>query len=242
MPAGLKKIVLASDHAGFTLKAAVADHLRAMPGRDVIDIGTYSTNPVDYPPICAAAARMVISGEADFAIVMGGSGQGEQIAANKVRGVRAALCHDEYTARFARLHNDANVLSLGARITAPELACAILDVFLETEFEARSNQQQLKALNDVEFGYEAPKAEQYIEGERQLVALGMERAPGAPAPIRVASAADGDEQGAFPAMVSPLTGKAVAAEVPEGGVRKQVDKAGLDKRLARINLSEAAKE
>ena len=115
-------------------------------------------------------------------------------------------------------------------------------LFLETEFEARSNQQQLKALNDVEFGYQAPKAEQYIEGERQLVALGKARGPGAPAPIRVASAAAAEEQAGFPAMVSPLTGKAVAAEVPEGGVHKQVDKAGLNQRLERINLREAAKE
>ena len=97
---------------------------------------TFGTTPVDYPPICAAAARLVVAGEADLAIVIGGSGQGEQIAANKVRGVRAALCHDEYTARFARLHNDANVLALGARLVAPELACAILDVFLETNFES----------------------------------------------------------------------------------------------------------
>jgi hypothetical protein len=115
-------------------------------------------------------------------------------------------------------------------------------LFLETEFEARSNQQQLKALNDVEFGYEAPRAEQYIEGERQLVALGKAPGPGAPTPIRVATAAEGGEQGAFPAMVSPLTGKAVAAEVPEGGVHRQVDSAGLNQRLARINLREAAKE
>lgn len=115
-------------------------------------------------------------------------------------------------------------------------------LFLETEFEARSNQQQLKALNDVEFGYQAPRAEQYIEGERQLVALGKARAPGAPTPIRVANAAPEEAPGGFPAMVSPLTGKAVAAEVPEGGPRKQVDSAGLNKRLARINLSEAAAE
>jgi hypothetical protein len=119
-------------------------------------------------------------------------------------------------------------------------------LFLETEFEARSNQQQLKALNDVEFGYEAPRAEQYIEGERQLVALGKARAPGAPTPIRVASAAEGPGdlggQGAFPAMVSPLTGKAAAAEVPEGGPRKQVDSAGLSQRLARINLREGRED
>lgn len=83
-------------------------------------------------------------------------------------------------------------------------------IFLEIEFEARSNQQQLKAINDVEFGYEAPRAEQYIEGERQLASLGKPRAAGAPAPIRVASAADGDETAPFPVMVSPITGK------PEG--------------------------
>jgi len=115
-------------------------------------------------------------------------------------------------------------------------------LFLETEFEARSNQQQLKALNDVEFGYQAPRAEQYIEGERQLVALGKPRAPGAPEPIRVAAATEGDEQGAFPTMVSPLTGKAVAAEIPQGGPRKQVDSAHLSQRLARINLGEVATE
>lgn len=114
-------------------------------------------------------------------------------------------------------------------------------LFLETEFEARSNQQQLKALNDVEFGYQAPKAEQYIEGERQLVALGKARGPGAPEPIRVASAVPAEE-GGFPAMVSPLTGKAIAAEVPAEGARKPIDSAGLDKRLARINLTEAVAE
>jgi ribose 5-phosphate isomerase B len=145
-----KKIVLASDHAGFTLKTAIAEHLRAEPGREILDIGTYNTNPVDYPPICAAAARLVISGEADFAVVMGGSGQGEQISANKVRGIRAALCHDEYTARFARLHNDANVLALGARLIAPELACAILDVFLETDFEGGRHAERLALLAEIE--------------------------------------------------------------------------------------------
>jgi len=145
-----KKIVLASDHAGFTLKAAIADHLLAQPGREVVDIGTYSTAPVDYPPICAAAARLVIAGEADLAIVIGGSGQGEQMAANKVRGARAALCHDEYTARFARLHNDANVLALGARLVAPELACAVVDVFLETDFEGGRHIERLALLTAIE--------------------------------------------------------------------------------------------
>jgi ribose 5-phosphate isomerase B len=145
-----KKIVLASDHAGFGLKAAIADHLLGQTGRDVVDIGTFGTTPVDYPPICAAAARLVVSGEADLAVVIGGSGQGEQIAANKVRGTRAALCHDEYTARFARLHNDANVLALGARLVAPELACAILDVFLATDFEGGRHVERLALIAEIE--------------------------------------------------------------------------------------------
>ena len=123
-------------------------------------------------------------------------------------------------------------------------------MFLETEFETRANQQSLKTLNDVEFGYEAPTAGQYIEGERQLAALGKPRAPGAPTPIRVAAATTADDgSGAFPAMVSPLTGKAMAAEVPVDGARKagnadglKAGAAGLKERLARIELREASRE
>ena len=115
-------------------------------------------------------------------------------------------------------------------------------LFLETEFEARSNQQQLKLLNDVEFGYKAPRAAQYIEGERQLAALGKPRAPDAPKPIRVASTAGEERPGGFPALVSPLTGKALAAEVPDGGPHKQVAADNLEQRLARINLGQVAKE
>lgn len=115
-------------------------------------------------------------------------------------------------------------------------------MFLETEFETRANQQSLKTLNDVEFGYEAPTAGQYIEGERQLAALGKPRAPGAPTPIRVATASVEEDAGAFPAMVSPLTGKAMAAEVPAQGTRKPADAAGLKERLARIESHEATRE
>src|SRR5213592_520247 len=130
----MARITLASDHAGFRLKEAVAAHLAAA-GHEVDDLGTHSEEPVDYPPLCAAAGRAVVQGRADFAIVLGGSGQGETMSANKVRGVRAALCHDEYTARLARQHNDANVCSLGARILGDELALAIVDLFLATRFE-----------------------------------------------------------------------------------------------------------
>jgi ribose 5-phosphate isomerase B len=144
------RIVLASDHAGFALKQAVAAYLNESGRHEVTDIGTYSTEPVDYPPVCAAAARAVVAGEADVGVVIGGSGQGEAIAANKVRGARAALCHDEYTARFARLHNDANVLSLGARLLAPELACAVLEVFLTTAFEGGRHLARLAELVEIE--------------------------------------------------------------------------------------------
>src|SRR6202042_435133 len=99
------------------------------------DLGTYSTEPVDYPGFCAAAARAVVRGEADAGIVIGGSGQGEQIAANKVHGARAALCHDEFTARLSRQHNNANVLALGARILATQLALVVTDEWLATDFE-----------------------------------------------------------------------------------------------------------
>ncbi|MDQ6782266.1 MAG: ribose 5-phosphate isomerase B [Actinomycetota bacterium] len=128
------KIAVASDHAGFALKTAVAEHLREV-GHEVINLGTDSEAPVDYPLYCATCARTVVVGEAELGVVVGGSGQGEQIAANKVHGARAALCHDEYTARLARQHNNANVLSLGARVTAEGLALIIVDTFVGTAFE-----------------------------------------------------------------------------------------------------------
>lgn len=115
-------------------------------------------------------------------------------------------------------------------------------IALETEFETRANQQQLRAVNDVEFGYEAPKAGQYIEGERQLANLGKARGPGAPAPIRVARQ---DDESAVPsaltAMVSPLTGKAIAAEMPADGMRKPAEASDLKDRLARVELRSTRK-
>ena len=128
------RISIGSDHAGFRLKTVIIEHLIAA-GHQIIDVGTDSEAPVDYPKFCAASAREVILGRADWGIVIGGSGQGESIAANKVHGIRAALCHDEFTARLSRAHNNANVLSLGARVLAPELALVILDTWLATSFE-----------------------------------------------------------------------------------------------------------
>jgi hypothetical protein len=115
-------------------------------------------------------------------------------------------------------------------------------MFFETEFETRANQQQLRSLNAVEFGYVAPTAGQYISGERQLAAYGKPAAPGAPSPIRVASAAADEETNVFPAMVSPLSGKAMAAELRGHTPRKPVDAAGLKDRLTRIEARQAVPE
>lgn len=143
------RIALGADHAGYTLKVAVAKHLADL-GHDVLDLGTDSEASVDYPSFCAAVGRSVVSGGSDRGIVMGGSGQGEAIAANKVHGVRAALCLDEFTARLAREHNDANVLSLGGRILAETFAMAIIDVFLETDFEGGRHLARLEQIAQIE--------------------------------------------------------------------------------------------
>jgi ribose 5-phosphate isomerase B len=143
------RIAIASDHAGFELKAAVIEHLKST-GHTPNDLGTYSTEPVDYPGFCAAAARAVVGGDADAGIVIGGSGQGEQIAANKVHGARAALCHDEFTARLSRQHNNANVLALGARILATQLALVITDVWLATDFEGGRHVARIEQIAAIE--------------------------------------------------------------------------------------------
>lgn len=143
------RIAVAADHAGYRLKTVVAQHL-ASAGHEVIDLGTDSQDSVDYPRFCAEAGRAVARGDADLGIVMGGSGQGEAIAANKVHGVRAALCLDEFTARLAREHNNANVLSLGARVLADAFALTIVDLFLVTQFEGGRHQARLDQLADIE--------------------------------------------------------------------------------------------
>lgn len=143
------KIALGADHAGYPLKTEIAKHLVDL-GHEVVDFGTDSEESVDYPPICAAVGRSVAADDADFGIVMGGSGQGEQIAANKVHGVRAALCLDEFTARLAREHNNANVLSLGGRIVAPAFAQSIVDTFLSTDFEGGRHERRVEQISNIE--------------------------------------------------------------------------------------------
>ena len=143
------KIAVASDHAGYALKQQVADHLRGLD-HEILDLGTDSEASVDYPLFCAAAARAAVKGDVELAFVFGGSGNGEQMAANKVHGCRAALCHDEFTARMARLHNDANVCSMGSRVTGPGVALVIAEVFVSTEFEGGRHQNRLDLLKVIE--------------------------------------------------------------------------------------------
>lgn len=145
------RIAMGADHAGFPLKEELKGFLEA-EGHQVIDCGTDSTEPVDYPAFCAAAARAVVEGRADRGIVLGGSGQGEQIVANKVHGVRACLCHDLYTARLAREHNDANVLGMGARVIAPAYAKEVVRVWLATPFDGGRHVTRIEQIAMIERG------------------------------------------------------------------------------------------
>ncbi len=145
------RIAMGADHAGFPLKEELKGFLET-EGHLVIDVGTDSTEPVDYPAFCAAVARSVVDGRAERGIVVGGSGQGEQMAANKIDGIRASLCHDLYTARLAREHNDANVLGLGARVIAPPYAKEIVQLWLATPFEGGRHVARIEQIAMIERG------------------------------------------------------------------------------------------
>ncbi|HEY2410657.1 MAG TPA: ribose 5-phosphate isomerase B [Pirellulaceae bacterium] len=140
------RIALASDHAGFRYKTAIAKRLTEL-GHDVKDFGTNSEAPVDYPDFIRPAAEAVAAGECERGIVLGGSGNGEAIAANRVHGVRCALCWNEETARLGRLHNNANMISIGERlITEPE-ALRIVDIWLATPFEGGRHERRIAKLD-----------------------------------------------------------------------------------------------
>ena len=128
------KIALGSDHAGFRYKEKIKELLKSL-GHEVEDFGTTSEQPVDYPKFIRPAAEAVARDECDRGIVLGGSGNGEAMVANKVHGVRCALCWNEESARLSRQHNDANVLSLGERMISQDLALHIVRVWLTTDFE-----------------------------------------------------------------------------------------------------------
>jgi ribose 5-phosphate isomerase B len=143
------RVAIGADHAGYALKEDLKRYLQET-GHEVEDHGGRSEEHVDYPPICAAVARAVRDGRSDRGVVLGGSGQGEQIAANKVRGARAALCNDLFTAFLSRSHNDANVLAIGARIVAPTLAREILKTWLATPFEGKRHEHRLAQIAEIE--------------------------------------------------------------------------------------------
>lgn len=145
------KIAIACDHAGYPLKETLMAFL-AEQGHEVLDFGTDSEEMVDYPDFCAAAARAVVDGRAERGIVLGGSGQGEQLAANKVRGARAALSNDLHLAELSRRHNDANVLAVGGRIVADQLAKEIVTLWLATPFEGGRHERRLQQLAEIERG------------------------------------------------------------------------------------------
>ncbi len=141
----VSRVVVGSDHAGFLLKESVKKHL-ASKGIEVIDVGTHSEESVNYPPIIRSACDVVLK-EGIPGFVFGGSGNGEAMAANKMKGIRAALCYNEETAVLARSHNDANVMSMGGRLTDPQLANRMVDLFLETPFEGG---RHIARINDLD--------------------------------------------------------------------------------------------
>jgi len=142
----MMKIALGTDHAGFEYKEAIRKHLQTL-GHEVQDFGTFSNESVDYPLFIRPAAESVADGLCDLGIVLGGSGNGEAMAANKVKGIRCALCWSEETAKLAKEHNDANVLSIGQRQISEELALKIVDTWLNTEFEGGRHTRRIEMLD-----------------------------------------------------------------------------------------------
>lgn len=140
-----KRIVLSSDHAALDLRAAIAKHIAAK-GWEVVDIGPTTTESTHYPLHGAAAAERVASGDCNLGIILCGTGQGIMMAANKVKGIRCGVCSDAFSARMIRQHNDANMLSLGARVIGDMLALDIVDAFLSAEFEGGRHQTRVEMI------------------------------------------------------------------------------------------------
>ncbi len=150
------KIVLACDHGGFELKEAIKEHL-INKGHNLNDIGVYDTKSVDYPDYGKRAALMVANKGAEKGIIVCGTGIGISIAANKVKGIRCALCTNEYMAKMSRMHNNANMLALGGRVTGVGLALDIVDVWLSTEFEGGRHENRVNKIMDIEITEEEEK-------------------------------------------------------------------------------------
>ena len=145
------KIAIGSDHAGYDYRLKIIDHLKKS-GHEVLDFGTPSPDSTDYPIWIIPTAEAVVAGKADLGIVLGGSGNGEAIAANKVKGVRCSLCWNDSTAEFARQHNNANVLSIGQRMVSIEIALRVVDVWLKSQFEGGRHQRRIDQMARYEAG------------------------------------------------------------------------------------------
>lgn len=143
------RVALATDHAGFPLKAPIAAWLAAA-GHEVVDFGVNDVTPVDYPDIIAPAARAVAAGDCERGIVLGGSGTGEQIVANKIRGIRCVEAADPVTARLGREHNDANMLAMGARIIGSEVALGCVAAFMAGEFQGGRHARRVNKITELE--------------------------------------------------------------------------------------------
>jgi ribose 5-phosphate isomerase B len=147
------RIAIAADHNGVALKQHLIRWLTER-GHDVDDRGAHGTGTVDYPPLCADVGRLVVAGDADRGIVIGGTGSGEQMACNKIAGIRAGIGHDLFSTEIARAHNDANVLIVGAKIVAPALAEMITGLWLTTPFKGGRHQHRLDQIAALERGEE----------------------------------------------------------------------------------------
>lgn len=143
------KIALGTDHAGYEYKERIKQYL-VEKGHEVKDFGTWSDQPCDYPDFIYPAALAVGTGQCDRAIVMGGSGNGETIVANKVRGVRCAICWNEELARLSRAHNDANAISIGARMIPFEMAIRMLDIWLDTPFDGGRHARRVEKITELD--------------------------------------------------------------------------------------------
>jgi ribose 5-phosphate isomerase B len=142
------KVAFGCDHAGFVLKAAVVNHLKEM-GHEVVDFGCYTPERVDYPVQGEKAARAVASGECELGVLICGTGIGISLAANRVHGIRAAVCSEAYSAELTRRHNDANMIAFGARVVGEGTACAILDAFFNAQFEGGRHAQRVAMLDEI---------------------------------------------------------------------------------------------
>jgi len=141
------EIILGSDHAGFDLKEACKAHLERLPDYSVKDMGVFSKDSADYPKVAHNLSQAVATGQYDFGILICGTGLGMSIVANRHKGVRAALCHNLYTARMSRLHNNANILAMGGRVIGEGLALEMVDLFLSTPFEGGRHQLRLNQID-----------------------------------------------------------------------------------------------